>query len=85
MAALPHTIAHVRITAQSWQEGHLRGQVCASDYQWDFCWQFKAKTLVISPALGRALIKEPLSRFLEQQDYQLEPGGDYQFVVRSKF
>ncbi|WP_448526459.1 DUF3146 family protein [Parathermosynechococcus lividus] len=85
MAALPQTIAHVRITAQNWQEGHLRGQVCASHYQWDFCWQFKAKTLIISPALGRALIKEPLGRFLEQQDYQLEPGGDYQFIVRAKF
>ncbi|MCI3280051.1 DUF3146 family protein [Synechococcus sp. PCC 6717] len=47
MAALPQTIAHVRITAQNWQEGHLRGQVCASHYEWDFCWLFKAKTLII--------------------------------------
>jgi len=82
---LPQTTAHVRITAQSWQEGHIRGQVCASKYQWDFCWHFKAKRLSISPALGRALIKEPLGRFLEQQDYQLEPGGDYEFIVRATF
>ncbi|MFM7351845.1 MAG: DUF3146 family protein, partial [Microcystis aeruginosa] len=23
--------------------------------------------------------------FLERYDYQLEPGGDYEFTVRSKF
>ncbi len=34
------------------------------------------------PTFGRALIKEPLERFLERQDYQLEPGGDYQFTLR---
>lgn len=83
--SLPQTTAYVRIIAQSWQEGHIRGHVCASEYQWEFCWQFKAKKLLISPALGRALIKEPLGRFLEAQDYQLEPGGDYEFVVRAKF
>ena len=33
---------------------------------------------------GRALIKEPLGRFLEQQDYQLEPGGDYAFTIRAE-
>jgi len=25
-----------------------------------------------------------LNRFLERYDYQLEPGGDYEFTVRSK-
>lgn len=83
--SLPQTTAYVRIIAQSWQEGHIRGHVCASEYRWEFCWQFKAKKLLISPALGRALIKEPLGRFLEAQDYQLEPGGDYEFVVRAQF
>ncbi|MFN4066160.1 MAG: DUF3146 family protein [Thermosynechococcus sp.] len=81
---VPQTTARVHITTQSWQEGYIRGHVCASNYQWEFCWQFKAKKLQISPALGRALIKEPLGRFLETQDYQLEPGGDYEFVVRAK-
>ncbi|MEY4354951.1 MAG: hypothetical protein RLZZ89_19, partial [Cyanobacteriota bacterium] len=26
-----------------------------------------------------------LLRFLVKSDYQLEPGGDYQFTVRAKF
>ncbi len=38
--------------------------------------QFKRGEIRVSPSLGRALIKEPLGRFLEQQDYQLEPGGE---------
>ncbi len=38
----------------------------------------------LHPPKGRALIKEPLSRFLEQKDYQLEPGGDYAFTIRAE-
>jgi hypothetical protein len=38
----------------------------------------------VKPSQGRALIKEPLGRFLEQQDYQLEPGGDYAFTIRAE-
>ncbi|MDW8202957.1 MAG: DUF3146 family protein, partial [Cyanobacteriota bacterium SKYGB_h_bin112] len=29
--------------------------------------------------------REPLNRFLEKCDYQLEPGGDYSFVIRARF
>lgn len=39
---------------------------------------------MVQPSLGRALIKEPLGRFLEQRDYQLEPGGDYSFTIRGE-
>jgi hypothetical protein len=39
---------------------------------------------VVKPSLGRALIYEPLGRFLERSDYQLEPGGDYEFLLRAK-
>ncbi|EDX85222.1 hypothetical protein S7335_2921 [Synechococcus sp. PCC 7335] len=40
--------------------------------------------LIVEPSLGRALIQEPLGRFLEQFDYQLEPGGDYSFTIRAE-
>lgn len=82
---LPETTAHVRITRQCWYQGHIEGEVFASDYTWQFQWRFKQGKLSVSPSLGRALIREPLGRFLEQQDYQLEPGGDYCFTIRCEF
>jgi hypothetical protein len=63
----------------------MTGEVAASTYVWQFQWQFKEGQLKVSPSLGRALILEPLGRFLEQQDYCLEPGGDYSFLIRSEF
>jgi hypothetical protein len=81
---LPETTAHVRITHQSWQSGRIEGEVRANDYEWQFEWLFRQGRLVVEPSLGRALIKEPLSRFLEQCDYQLEPGGDYSFTIRAE-
>ncbi|NJN21657.1 MAG: DUF3146 family protein [Leptolyngbya sp. RL_3_1] len=82
--SLPETTAHVRITHQSWQQGRLEGEVCANTYTWQFQWQFPQGQLMIEPSLGRALIREPLGRFLERFDYQLEPGGDYTFTIRAK-
>ena len=79
---LPQTTAYVRITHHSWQQGKIEGEVSARDYSWQFQWCFTEDALRISPSLGRALIKEPLGRFLERQDYQLEPGGDYSFTLR---
>jgi hypothetical protein len=81
---LPETTAHVRITRHSWQEGQIEGEVIANEYIWQFCWRFGQDKLLITPSLGRALIKEPLGRFLEQKDYQLEPGGDYSFKIRAQ-
>jgi hypothetical protein len=83
--SLPHTTAYLRVTRQSWQQGFLEGEVVANQYVWQFQWQFKQGKLSIAPSLGRALIQEPLGRFLEKQDYQLEPGGDYSFTIRSQF
>ncbi len=80
---LPKTEAQVRITRQSWEEGLLKGEVRAGEFQWQFQWHFRQGDLSITPSQGRALIKEPLSRFLEQKDYQLEPGGDYAFTIRA--
>ncbi|MEM7725005.1 MAG: DUF3146 family protein [Cyanobacteria bacterium P01_A01_bin.45] len=81
---LPETIAHVRIVRQSWQNGIIEGEVSAGDFEWKFQWHFRQSSLLVKPSQGRALIKEPLSRFLEQKDYQLEPGGDYAFTIRAE-
>lgn len=81
---LPQTTAHVRITKHSWQHRQIDGEVSAQDYTWSFQWQFSQGNLHVIPSQGRALIKEPLERFLERQDYQLEPGGDYAFTLRFK-
>jgi hypothetical protein len=82
--SLPKTTAHVRIIRQSLWEGKIEGEVSAGSYEWSFQWQFRQSRLIVQPSLGRALIIEPLGRFLERCDYQLEPGGDYEFTVRAK-
>jgi hypothetical protein len=81
---LPETTAYVRVIRQSWEVGFLEGEVRAADYQWQFQWLFRQGRLLVEPSLGRALILEPLSRFLERSDYQLEPGGDYEFVLKAQ-
>ena len=81
---LPETTAHVKIIRQSWQQGFLEGEVSAGNFQWHFQWHFSRGELSVKPSQGSALIKEPLGRFLEQQDYQLEPGGDYAFTIRAE-
>ena len=83
--SFPETTAYVRITQQSWQQGHIAGEVKAASYEWQFQWHFRQSKLLVRPSLGRALILEPLNRFLERCDYQLEAGGNYQFTVRAKF
>lgn len=80
---VPETTAYVRITHQSWPQGRIEGEVRANDYEWRFQWRFRRGELSVQPSLGRALIKEPLGRFLERWDYQLEPGGDYSFKIRA--
>ncbi|MDY6805799.1 MAG: DUF3146 family protein [Cyanobacteriota bacterium] len=83
---LPETTATIRVTRQSWQQGTLEGEVIAGSFEWHFQWRFRqGKTLSIKPSRGRALIQEPLGRFLEAYDYQLEAGGDYYFTIRAKF
>ena len=81
---LPQTNVNVRVLRQSWQMGRLEGEVQTAHYEWTFVWDFRRGHLVIEPSRGRALIKEPLGRFLEAKDYQLEPGGDYSFTIRGE-
>jgi hypothetical protein len=78
------TTAYLRITQQSWQLGKIVGEVSAAEYQWQFQWKFRQGKLLIQPSLGRALIQEPLGRFLERSDYQLEAGSNYTFTIRAK-
>jgi Protein of unknown function (DUF3146) len=85
MARLPTTTAHLRVTRQSWEDGCLEGELEASGFHWSFIWRFRVGELKIEPSLGRALIKNELRRFLAQRDYQLEPGGDYNFTIRARF
>jgi len=85
MSTLPTTTAHVRVYFQSWEQGLIEGEVEASRFRWDFRWHFLKGELSVEPSLGRTLIKDPLNRFLVQKDYQLEPGGDYSFTIRSRF
>lgn len=80
----PETTAYVRITQHSWQQGKISGEVHAAEYHWQFQWCFREGQLSVKPSLGRALIQEPLGRFLERCDYQLEPGGDYAFTIRAE-
>ena len=85
MAQRSKTTAYLRITHQSWQLGKIEGEVSAAEYQWQFQWQFRQGKLLVQPSLGRALILEPLGRFLERSDYQLEAGSNYTFTIRAKF
>lgn len=82
--ALPETTAHVHVTRHSWQQGQIEGEVWANQFVWWFQWCFQRGELLVWPSLGRALIQEPLGRFLEKCDYQLEPGGAYSFKIRAE-
>ena len=85
MGKISKTTAYLRITQQCWQGGKIEGEVSAAEYQWQFQWKFRQGKLLIEPSLGRALIQEPLGRFLERSDYQLEAGSNYSFTIRAKF
>lgn len=84
MNYLPETTVHVRIIKRCWRQGKIEGEVNAGAYKWQFQWCFTQGKLWIQPSLGRALIQEPLSRFLEHNDYQLELGSNYQFLLREE-
>ena len=82
---LPETTAYVRVVKHSWQEGKIEGEISAASYEWRFQWRFRQGKLLVQPSKGRALILEPLNRFLERYDYLLESGGDYQFTIKAQF
>lgn len=82
---LPQTQVILRVSARSIHSGCLHGEAEGGTYCWTFVWQFRGGgRLDIHPSMGRALIKEPLQRFLEKNDYRLESGENYAFVVRAR-
>ena len=85
MARLPTTTAQLRVLHQSFSQRLLEGEVSAGGFHWSFRWRFDCGELQVEPSLGRALIQDPLRRFLVKADYQLEAGGDYAFTVRARF
>ena len=85
MSRLPTTTAQLRVLRQSFSQRVLEGEVSAGGFEWTFAWFFDRGELQVEPSLGRALIQDPLLRFLLKTDYQLEAGGDYAFNVRAKF
>ncbi len=85
MSNLPSTIAHVRVSRQSFSDQCVDGEVSAGGFEWNFSWAFGRGELIVEPSLGRALIQDALMRFLMKADYNLEAGGDYMFAVRSRF
>ncbi len=85
MSNLPITTAYLKIHHQNFSEQYLDGEISAGSFQWEFKWMFSKGELCIEPSLGKALIEDALMRFLIKADYHLEPGGDYNFIVRSRF
>ena len=81
----PSTTAHVVIESQNFTKKSIEGEVRAGDFEWKFMWIFNKGELIISPPLGRALIKDSLERFLIKDDYKLETGSTYNFTIRAKF
>ena len=85
MKAKPETIAHLSIKEYCFIKKELKGVVAASDFKWQFTWSFGRGILFVNPPLGRALIEDPLLRFLLKKDYELEAGNEYKFTISAKF
>ncbi len=85
MRSRPETVAHVSIKEYCFLKRHIKGDVQASQFKWDFTWSFNKGLLVVNPPLGKALIEDSLLRFLLKKDYELEAGNDYKFTISAKF
>ena len=85
MPPKPETVANVSVKEYCFSKKQIRGVVEASQFKWTFTWFFNKGLLLVSPALGRALIEDALLRFLLKKDYELEAGNDYKFTIAAKF
>ncbi len=85
MKQKPETTVYLIVKEYNFFNKELKGIVEASDFKWDFTWSFGDGRLFVEPPLGRALIENPLLKFLLQKDYKLESGSSYKFTVSSKF
>ena len=85
MRSKPETIANVSVKEYSVSKKQSQGIVKASQFKWTFIWCFHTGLLTVNPPLGRALIEDPLLRFLIKKDYELEAGNEYKFTISAKF
>ena len=85
MRSKPETIANVSVKEYCFIKKQIKGVVKASQFTWTFTWFFNKGLLLVNPPLGRALIADPLLRFLLKKDYALEAGNEYTFTISAKF
>ena len=85
MRAKPETTANVSVKEYCFSKRYIKGVVEASQFKWTFTWSFDKGLLLVNPPLGRALIQDALLRFLLKNDYELEAGSEYRFIISAKF
>ena len=85
MSSKPETIAYLNVEEYCFTKRQVKGVVKASQFKWRFTWSFTKGLLLVNPPLGRALIEDPLLRFLLKKDFELEAGSEYQFIISAKF
>ena len=85
METKPETIVYLIVQEYCFTKKQMKGIVKASQFKWQFTWSFGKGLLILDPPLGRALIENALLRFLLKNDYKLEAGSEYKFIVSSKF
>ena len=85
MRSKPETIANVSVKEYCFSKKQIQGVVEASQFKWTFIWSLSKGLLKGHPPLGRALIEDPLLRFLLKKDYELEAGNEYKFTISAKF
>ena len=85
MLSKPETIANVSVNEYCFAKKQIKGVVEASQFKWSFIWCFNKGLLLVNPPLGRALIEDALLRFLLKNDYELEAGSEYKFIISAKF
>ena len=85
MLSKPETTANVSVKEYCFSKRHIKGVVEASQFKWTFTWSFDKGLLLVKPPLGRALIEDALLRFLLKNDYELEAGSEYKFIISAKF
>ena len=85
MLPKPETIANISVKEYCFTKKQITGIVEASEFKWTFTWSFNKGLLFVKPPLGRALIEDPLLRFLLKKDYELEAGNEYKFTISAKF
>jgi len=74
MRSKPETIANVSVKEYCFSKKQIQGVVEASQFKWTFTYSFNKGLLKVNPPLGRALIENPLLKFLLKKDYELETG-----------